>query len=279
MDAGPGRGPERRLNFSVGGAAPSQRPISLPTVLQTSRRHPAERQTAALRSVRTDTPTAQPEHRTNIAVFGATGGTGRAVIHDLLAAGHSVTALIRDPAKLAAAPGLTVLQGDATNSADVARAVPGHDAVVVSLGNSQSPFGALFGARRTTPRDICEAGTRVIVGAMRDASVARLVVVTAFGVGDTRDRAPLVAKIFFTLLLREQMADKEKQEAVVKASGLDWTLIQPVGLSDALASGHPVVGTPGPMGKQRVSRADVAAVVVQAVTQGTYLRQTVTVAG
>jgi putative NADH-flavin reductase len=215
----------------------------------------------------------------NVAVFGATGGTGRAVIRDLLAAGHTVTALVRDPSKLAPAPGLAVVPGDATNSADVARAVPGHDAVVVSLGSSQSPFRSLFGARRTTPRNICEAGTRVIVGAMRDAAVLRLVVVTAFGVGDTRDRAPLVAKIFFAVLLREQMADKEKQEAVVKASGLDWTLVQPVGLSDAPASGRPVVGTPGGMGKHRVSRADVAAVVLQALAEGKYVRQTVTVAG
>jgi uncharacterized protein YbjT (DUF2867 family) len=76
----------------------------------------------------------------NIIVFGATGQTGRAVIAKLLEAGHKVTAFVRDASRLTAAPNLKIVQGDAMQSADVERAVPGHDAVVVTLGNSQNPF-------------------------------------------------------------------------------------------------------------------------------------------
>ena len=179
-----------------------------------------------------------------IAVFGATGGTGRAVIATLLEGGHQVTAFARDPAKLDAAPGLTVLEGDVMNAASVAPAVAGQDGVVVSLGNSQNAVAMRLGAKRHTPTDVCEVGTRHIIGAMQAASVARLVCVTAFGVGDTRDILPPMYRLFYRLLLSEHMADKENQERLVKASGLDWTLVQPVGLrrrpGDGNLAGEPV---------------------------------------
>ncbi len=88
-----------------------------------------------------------------IAVFGATGGTGRAFIKEALGADHIVTAFARDPGKLPAAEGLTVVQGDVMNASDVAPVLVGHDAVVVSLGNSKNPFAMLLGARRTPPEN------------------------------------------------------------------------------------------------------------------------------
>lgn len=164
----------------------------------------------------------------NIIVFGPTGGTGRAVIAKLLADGHTVTAFARDPSKLSPAPGLTIVKGDAINPADVKRALPGHDAVVISLGNPQLPLAISLGARRTTPADICEMGTRNIVAALGPGSQVPVLAVTAFGVGDTRDKMPIAFKIFSQLLLREPMADKERQEAVLKASDLDYVLVQAV---------------------------------------------------
>ncbi len=124
----------------------------------------------------------------NIIVFGPTGGTGRAVVSSLLAEGHTVTAFARDPSKLSPAQGLTIIKGDAMNAADVARALPGHEVVVISLGNPQLPLAVSLGARRTTPADICEAGTRNIVEALGPGSPVRVLAVSAFGVGDTRDK-------------------------------------------------------------------------------------------
>jgi len=86
-----------------------------------------------------------------IIVFGSTGGTGLATSAALVAAGHQVTAFARDPAKLPALPAVTPVRGDVMNPADVNGAVPGHDLVIVSLGNSQNPFAMMLGARRTTP--------------------------------------------------------------------------------------------------------------------------------
>ena len=94
------------------------------------------------------------------------------------------------------------------NAADVAGAVPGHDLVIVSLGNSQNPFAMMFGARRTTSANVCEEGTRHIMAAMQAARMARLLVVSAFGIGDTRTRLPFAFKLFYRAVLREHMADK-----------------------------------------------------------------------
>lgn len=173
----------------------------------------------------------------NVTLFGSTGGTGRAVTQLLLGAGHKVTAFCRDLRMLDQHQGLIPHAGDAMNQVDVEGAVTGADAIIVSLGNSQNPFALLLGAKRTTPANICEIGTRNIIDAMGVSGTKRLIVVTAFGVGDTRALPSAMTKLFFRFLLKEHMADKEKQESLVKASNLDWTLVQPVALTSCPASG------------------------------------------
>lgn len=214
-----------------------------------------------------------------VVVFGATGGTGRAVVRALLANGHNATAFARDPSKIAMQTRLALVVGDAMNPANVARAVAGQDAVVVSLGNSQNPFALLLGARRTTPADVCEVGTRNVIAAMKAASVSRLVCVSSFGVGDTRPLLPLAWKLVFRLLLREQMADKERQELLVKASGLDWTLVQPVGLTDTPAAGSWLASPTGERRNPTISRVDVAEFIVQELAGPGRLRETITISG
>ncbi len=215
----------------------------------------------------------------NIIVFGPTGGTGRALITRLLADGHTVTAFARDPSKLSPMPWLTIVQGDAMNPADVKRAIPGHDAIVVSLGNPQLPLAVSLGARRTTPADICEMGTRNIVTALGPGSPVRVLAVTAFGAGETRDKMSLTFKILFQLFMREIMADKERQEAVLKASDLDYVLIQPVGLTDAPATGDWIASARGETRKMRISRKDVAAFIAEEIANPLYHRQTVALSG
>ncbi len=163
-------------------------------------------------------------------------------------------------------------------AADVAAAIPGHDAVIVSLGNSQNPFAMMLGARRTTAPDVCEVGTRNIIAAMNEAGTRRLVVVTAFGIGRA-SALPLAFKLFYRTVLREHMADKEKQEALVKASALDWTLVQPVGLTDAKPSGDWLADTAGSIRRQQISRADVAAFLVSLLEHGSCRRETVALSG
>lgn len=212
-------------------------------------------------------------------MFGSTGGTGVATVRALLAAGHEATAFARDPTRLPSLPSLRAVRGDVLNAADVAAAVPGHEVVIVSLGNSQNPFAMMLGARRTTSATVCETGTRHIVGAMQASGITRLLVVSAFGIGDTRARLPLAFKLFYRTVLREHMADKEKQEELVKSSGLDWTLVQPVGLNDAPATHDWLADTQGVIRRQEMSRADVAAFLVSLVGTGEYSRSSVALSG
>jgi putative NADH-flavin reductase len=214
-----------------------------------------------------------------IVVFGATGGTGRAVVHSLLADGHAVTGFVRDPAALAPRPALHTVSGDAMRPGDVARAVAGQEAVVVSLGMPQRRTGLVPRATPEGPPYVCEAGTGNVIAAMQGAGVARLVCVTSFGVGDTRAAAPLLFKVVFRLFMREVMADKERQERLVKASGLDWTLVQPVGLTDRPAAGHWVTSTSGKTGRSMVSRADLGAFIAAEVVQRCHVRETVAFSG
>jgi len=215
-----------------------------------------------------------------VIVFGATGRVGRAVALTLLTRGHQVTAFARDASKLPEQNEIDVIVGDATDADAVARAVVGHDAIVVALGDSRNPFALAVGMKRITPQNICEIGTANVIAAAQAACVQRLVCVTSYGVGDTRKLLPpMHQRIFRWLRLREQMDDKEQQEKRVKASGLDWTLVQPVGLTDGAATGRWLASTKGERRKRTISRIDLAAFIVDILPDARFKRETVVMSG
>ena len=145
--------------------------------------------------------------------------------------------------------------------------------------NPQLPLAVSLGARRTTPADICEMGTRNIVAALGPGSAVRVLAVTAFGVGDTRGKMSMTFKIMVRLFMQQLMADKERQEAVLKASNLDYVLVQPAGLTDAPATGDWVASAKGEVRRMRVSRKDVAAFIADEIASPLYHRQTVALSG
>jgi uncharacterized protein YbjT (DUF2867 family) len=167
-----------------------------------------------------------------VLILGATGGTGREAMQALLDSGHQVTALVRSELQLSS-DRLTVLRGDATNPQDVEVAVRGQDAVVVTLGIRENPLRVRFRGASATSSQVRSEGTRHVVAAMKKHGVKRLIVQTSYGVGPSRDLLTLKWRLIFSLLLKPQIADTEVQEQVVRESGLDWVLVQPVGLTDA----------------------------------------------
>ncbi|MGY1704062.1 NAD(P)-dependent oxidoreductase [Geodermatophilus sp. SYSU D00697] len=199
-----------------------------------------------------------------VLVVGATGGSGRAAVDALAARGHEVTAFARRASAVyEERAGVRAVDGDATVAADVERAVRGQDAVVVALGISESPLRVRLLGSRGTPLDVRSRGTRTVVAAMRSAGVRRLVVQSSYGVGETRTRLPLSSRLVLALLLRPQIADHERQERLVRDSGLDWTLVQPVYLTDG---DEPATVSPdGDVEEWRVSRAAVGSVLADAV--------------
>jgi len=214
-----------------------------------------------------------------VLVVGATGGSGRAVVQWLLADGHDVTAFARHADGLPAAPRLRTVNGDAMDAAAVEQAVRGHDAVVVTLGISENAIRVRLLGTGRTPLDIRSAGTLNVITAMQRASVRKLVVQSSYGVGPTRDRLRLVDRLFFGLVLKPQIADTEKQELAVRASGLDWVVAQPVHLTDADDDTPPAVSTTGDTMRSKVSRRGVGRLLADAATSDAYDGKTLALSG
>jgi uncharacterized protein YbjT (DUF2867 family) len=216
------------------------------------------------------------EEPQKVLVVGASGGTGRATIDALLKRCHRVTAFSRHAESLdASSQRLTLLNGDATNRDDVDRAVAGQDAVIITLGITENPLRVrLFGAARTA-NDVRSVGTRNVIAAMHEHGVRRLVVQSSFGVGETRDSLRWVERLFFSLLLKPQIADTEVQELEVRESGVDWVLAQPVHLTDDDTNEMPFASADGEVRGWKISRKGVAEFLAFAAQAPDFLGQAV----
>ncbi len=215
-----------------------------------------------------------------ILVVGATGGTGRATIERLVQDGHRVTAFSRNADALAATSELvTAFNGDATDPDDVSRAVQGHDAVIVTLGIAENPIRVrLFGTART-PIDVRSVGTRNVIAAMKKHGVRRLVVQSSYGVGETRAKLRWVDSLFFSLLLKPQIADTEVQEVDVRDSGVDWVLAQPVHLTDDDTDAMPFASDSGEVREWKISRRGVARFLAEVAQTSDYTGKAVALSG
>ena len=198
-----------------------------------------------------------------LAIFGATGGTGRQIVRQALEAGHSVTALVRNPAKAVIEhASLTLVQGNVLNQADVTPVVAGADAVIVALDNTAD-----------NPEMVVSRGTGVVIQAMQAQGVRRIIIVSSIGVGESKEQVSFVFKMLMGTILKKAMEDKEAQEKLVKASDLEWTIVRPGGLTDAPATGAYQSGTDPKIKAGQVSRADVAAFVLRQVEDPQYIRK------
>jgi uncharacterized protein YbjT (DUF2867 family) len=200
-----------------------------------------------------------------VLVLGATGGTGRLIVRDAVAKGHSAVALVRSKAS-ANLPDARLIEGEARDEATLARAMYGCDAVVSALGTG-------IGFRKV---DLLTVATHALVTAMMRDGVRRLVCVSALGVGDSRGHGGFVFdRLFLPLLLSQAYKDKERQEAAVRASALDWVLVRPAMLTDdpARGSARAFTDLAGVKGG-KIARADVARFVVEQLTTDTWLRRT-----
>jgi uncharacterized protein YbjT (DUF2867 family) len=175
--------------------------------------------------------------------------------------------------------GVRVITGDVLEPADVERAVAGQEAVIVTLGIRENPLRVRLLGPARTPLDVRSRGTRLVIEALRRQGVRRLVVQTSYGVGETRERLRLVERLLFALLLRPQIADTELQEREVRESGLDWSLIQPVHLTDGQDSGMPHLSASGETGEMKVSRRSVGRALAAAVSDRAYVGQSLAVSG
>ena len=168
-------------------------------------------------------------------VFGATGKTGQHVWRQAMELGHEVTVFTRSAAKFGNdGPNPRVVQGDVMDPSAVADAVVGQDAAIVALGSNS-----------LRDKTTLASGTRNIVDAMERGGVARLIVLSAAGVGESWGQISLLAKVMFKTMLRYIYTDHIAQEMAVKSSPLDWTIVRAAILKDEPASGQYKVGNSG----------------------------------
>ncbi|MFF4402079.1 NAD(P)-dependent oxidoreductase [Streptomyces sp. NPDC001480] len=208
----------------------------------------------------------------NLTVFGATGGIGQEVVRQALAAGHRVTAVVRDPARLdVTGAGLEVFRADLADPEAVRPAVTGRDAVLSGLG----------------PRSRKDAGvaarlTRTVLRAMETEGVRRVLVVSAGPVGPEPagdgflDRG---VRGIVSALLKDVYADLREMEDELARSGTDWTSVRPPRLQDKPLTGsyRTVVGGFPPRGRF-IARADVAHAMLAMIDDPGTVKQGVGVA-
>jgi putative NADH-flavin reductase len=205
-----------------------------------------------------------PEGTMILAVFGGTGKTGRHVVEQALAAGHSVRMLARSPEKVTKqSPNLVVVQGTLTDATRVVETVRGADAVISALGPTHNK-----------PTFDISTGMQQIVTAMKQEGVTRLVLTAGAGVRQAMDQPGLADKLIVTLLKtfnKNVLLDMEKALQIVQASDLEWTAVRAPMLTDDAAKGSVRMGAVGTDIGTRLSRADFAAELLRQVEDRTWV--------
>jgi putative NADH-flavin reductase len=199
-------------------------------------------------------------------ILGATGGTGLRLVSQALEAGNEVTAYVRDAAKLEVKhERLRVVVGPIVDEARPFReAMTGQDAVISTLGRGLS----------LQSEHVIERCVPPMLSAMKAHGVGRLIFTSAIGVGDAYSEAPLLSKLVIRVLLKDIYPDKLIGENLVRNSDLEWTIVQPAGLTNGRLTRryraaehlrHRMVAT--------ISRADLAHFLLSQLDDRTYVRR------
>jgi uncharacterized protein len=192
-----------------------------------------------------------------IALFGATGRTGRLVLDECLSRGWSVAALVRDARRIPTRPSLAVAEGDARDAAVVARVVEGAEAALCCLAMHDIALPAT---------DFSDS-VKTIVAAARAAGVRRIVAIASAGVlphpeGGLRNQHGLPASLV------NVAPEHTRNFETLRDSGLDWTLMCPVDLKDDIPAGHARMAYEDlPAGSFETGYADLARAIVDLVEE------------
>lgn len=205
-----------------------------------------------------------------VIIFGATGTIGKLAVQKMLDDGHDVTAFSRHPETLKINNSkLRRHAGDARSPENVASAIVDHDAVVITLGSGLS--------RKSTIRS---EGTMNVIQGMQAHGVKRLICQSTLGAHESWSNLNFFWKhIMFGMLLRPVFLDHELQENLVRASGLDWTLVRPSAFTDGPATGAYKEDFKASFRalKLKISRADVAQFLSRQVSDLRYSQRAVAI--
>jgi putative NADH-flavin reductase len=196
-----------------------------------------------------------------VLVIGASKGIGLETVKSALEAGHTVRAMARSAGRIRIRnPNLKRISGDALDHTAVKAALKGVDAVLQTLGVSAGPSMML------KPVRLFSDATRVLVTAMKETAVNRLISVTGFGAGDSRHRGGCLYNAAFQLFLSRAYEDKDVQEDLIQERELDWVIARRVILTNGSKTGkYHVLVDPRSWRIGFISRADVADFLVEQI--------------
>ncbi len=197
-----------------------------------------------------------------LAILGATGPTGQQLVKQALQAGHMVTALVRNPAKLPIKDKhLAIIQGDALVYEDVEKVVKDQDAVLSALGVKPPSNEKLVGPATTN-----------IVKAMENHGIKRLIIQSGFFMDESVRKKPLV-KVLTKTFMKGIYEDKKVQNSQLEKSELQWTEVRPTMLTNKAKKSYKIDQTPGNMSK--ISRANVADFMLSQLSDKQFLNKAV----
>jgi putative NADH-flavin reductase len=195
-------------------------------------------------------------------VLGATGGTGKQLVDLALQRGHQVTAFVRSPQKISHREHLTIVEGDPLNADRLVSALPGHDVILSALG--------AIGRGQTTLLGDCARST---IEAASESGVKRLFVVSSALLFPD---AGLIGAVLSRFVFGNVLRDSLEMERVVKNSGLDWTIVRPVRLTNGSCTERWRFEVDRiPRGGFSISRADVAHFLLETIEQDAHLQQVI----
>ncbi len=204
----------------------------------------------------------------HVTVFGAAGKTGKSVVEQGVRRGHTVTAFVHAANDFAPAGGVQVVEGDVTDFGAVVGAIAQGGAVIDCIGGS-TPY------KQT---GLEQAAAQNILKAMEQKQATPLIVISAVGVGESKEQATFVYEhLLMPTFLRGAVKDKSEMEQAVRGGGVAFTIVRPPALKDDAATGKYAVIAPGDKAES-MTRADLASFLLDQLTDASHRGEAVTVA-
>ncbi len=207
-----------------------------------------------------------------LSIIGASGRTGRCLVEQALSQGHQVSVLQHQSSnfgKKVRPKHLRIVSGSVLDYFSVEEVVRGSDAVLCALGTSLNH----------KDNHVLSEGTRNVIDAMQRLGVRRLICESSLGVGASVQQTGWSFRyVLLPLLLKHIFADKVQQEALIRASELQWTIVRPAALTNGKARGHYRTASEQEIefrGK-KIARADVADFMLLQLSDKKWMQQTVT---
>jgi putative NADH-flavin reductase len=212
-----------------------------------------------------------------IAILGATGRTGIWIVKEALQRGYAVNALVREQSSLNIEhPDLTIVKGAPTDTVALIQAMDGSEAVLNALNISRKNEWWLWSELSSSPTFLSDVARKLVEVAPK-TKVKRYLTVTAWGTGSTKEEIPGWFRFFINnTKIGVTYLDHERQEEIWEKSGLDWTVVRPVGLTNDTQQ-KPVgvlleTKTTKPT-NMTISRRMVAEFMLNALEENTYIHQ------